>query len=102
MVVTPQNASMSMGDQHRDMPSAMRDENLKVVRRDVHSISRYPKTARTALSCSSNIRSVARIRPAPAMPLEAGRRRLTNKDLCSLVAGAPHVTHCLQMAGPFA
>ncbi|HTD24131.1 MAG TPA: pitrilysin family protein [Terriglobales bacterium] len=33
-VITPQKASMDMGGQHRDMPSAMRDENLKVIRRD--------------------------------------------------------------------
>lgn len=33
-VITPQNASMDMGGQHRDMPPAMRDENLKVLRRD--------------------------------------------------------------------
>src|SRR5260370_19553326 len=33
-VITPQKASMDMGGQNRDMPSAMRNENLKVIRRD--------------------------------------------------------------------
>src|SRR5579859_612477 len=40
-VITPQNASMSMGGQHRDMPPAMRDENLKVVKRDLIYVAQH-------------------------------------------------------------
>jgi zinc protease len=40
-VLTPQTGSMSMGGQHRDMPSAMRDENLKSLRRDILYVAQH-------------------------------------------------------------
>lgn len=40
-VMTPQAGSMSVGGQHRDMPSAMRDENLKSLRRDLIYIAQH-------------------------------------------------------------
>ena len=51
-LITPQNASMSMGGQHRDMPSAMRDENLKVVRRDLVYIAQHVGDAKFTFNAS--------------------------------------------------
>jgi zinc protease len=41
MITTPQSGSMSMGGQHRDMPAAMRDENLKALRRDLIYVAQH-------------------------------------------------------------
>src|SRR5581483_1126736 len=54
MVVTPQNASMSMGDQRRDMPSTMRDENLKVVRRDLVYIAQHAGDSKFTFNASGD------------------------------------------------
>jgi hypothetical protein len=45
---------MSMGDQHRDMPSAMRDENLKVVRRDLLYIAQHAGDAKFTFNASGD------------------------------------------------
>src|SRR6266852_5158125 len=60
-VMTPQTGSRSVGGQHRDMPSALRDENLKVVRRDFIYIAQHASDSKFVFTVEGgdNIQGVA-------------------------------------------
>lgn len=45
-VITPNSGSMSMGGQHQEMPSAMRDESLRNVKRDLVYIAQHASDAK--------------------------------------------------------
>jgi len=45
-VITPKSGSMSMGGRHQDMPSAMRDESLRSIKRDLVYIAQHAGDAK--------------------------------------------------------
>ena len=53
-VITPTSGSMTMGGQHQDMPSAMRDESLRNVKRDLIYIAQHASDAKFTFTDDGN------------------------------------------------